>query len=484
MAFKQSYATFSRGWVAPGPAALLAGALSILAGAGVAFASPLAAASIGVIVLAFLLEDARVRVAFITVGGVLVLQSSEALTPVKACYLAGVAVSVGIAALTSGPIRQTEAYQLMRPLLWASGGLLSLTIASLPISVAQGTSAVDWLRGAAPYLLLSSVPTLALDIRFATSGRHIRVLFIIVGCLSAVGFVVKWVSERGFADLPLVNVALPSLLLVGALFSFAVSSSVNAERRRALWGVFALIIVGALLMTGTRVTAIFLVVPVVVLLVSAWKSGTGPVNRRVVGAAMTMLLAVIAVSALIAVSLQGSGSAVFARLATTQNLLVSPQTDLSYQERAAQLAVASKTFQEHLLVGAGPGNFFEWLTSTGVVRRSNTIDSGLSFPAKFGLFGLVIGAWLALAYGRFVFAALKGAPEATAAVALAGLLSLVLLSLPLTSPFEDKGVAFGLMLLLALCLPERQAPRRHASKAAGFVHIRRADSPTGQFEVG
>jgi hypothetical protein len=87
----------------------------------------------------------------------------------------------------------------------------------------------------------------------------------------------------------------------------------------------------------------------------------------------------------------------------------------------------------------------------------------MAFPAKFGILGLCVLAFLALSYASFlrsVFRLNHPSPETLAFTAY------VMVGIAvsfLTNPLEDKGWALGLLLLLALVL--QGAPTRRSIEA-------------------
>jgi O-antigen ligase len=428
-------------------------------GAGLAVAPAVSLGVIALIMIAFILEDARVRGFFVIVGGVAVLQSSAHLSSLKMIYLAGVGVSLFAVAWRVPELRASAAYRRLSPLFSGSVALGALIILSFPFAILNGAAPVDWLRDSAPYLLLSAVPWLALDIRTAMSDAALRAALFGIGLVAVLGFAVRWSSLHGLWEGPFRTAGLPSFMLAGSFFCYLVAAAIAGRRNQVFWACLALIVlVGLLVSTGSRTLFVWLIIPVFFLILSLGKGRLRQARAKVLfstSAAVVGLLLVLSVSGLPS-SLMLGDSPAFRRLATVETILVSPSADASYQEHQTQFDLALRTFREHLVLGTGPGHFFEWFTPAWTTERSLTIDTALSFLAKFGLVGLVILGFWALQYVIFIRATLRASGFGVAGTALAGLGLLTLVSLPGGSPIEDKGYAFGLLLLLALSLPRTE----------------------------
>lgn len=439
---------------------VLAGGLSVGVGLGVATTSVALFAAGGIVIVAFLVDDPRVRALFVIVGGISVLQSSPDLTAAKGAYLVGVGACV-LAALAS-LARGSNAIQAwrMRPLFVLSILLSSLLTLSFLVALSNGIPVVSWARDAAPYVLLATVPVFAMDLRSAASDRALTAMILFVGIFSTLGFLVRWGKAHGVLSFDLAALGLTSQLLIGVTFSFCAAAAITARDRRVAWATLAAGIVVTLLVSGTRSTVTLLVVPLAIAAVLGHRRSLPTGVRRLAVAAALAALALTALGGLALARLApGSDNKLITRLGSTQILAAGPAADVSFQARANQLRAASQTFANNPVLGTGLGYEFEWLAPVGgrtVVRRSLVIDSGAADLAKFGILGVLV----ALAMGACVIVFLRrtlSAPDAleAASAALIGVFALTVVSLPFTSPFTDKGLAFGLMLLIARSLPRK-----------------------------
>jgi len=140
---------------------------------------------------------------------------------------------------------------------------------------------------------------------------------------------------------------------------------------------------------------------------------------------------------------------------TTLLFATGNRKDNSYVERIAQTAASWDAFRSSPIMGTGPGKPIVWLDYTNEVHLSTTVDSSVSFLAKFGLVGLVAAGFLVVGYVGTMRAlrARTRAPTITQLAlvgfgAVAGAWSLVL------NPYEDKGFAIALILLLTVAARE------------------------------
>jgi O-antigen ligase len=127
-------------------------------------------------------------------------------------------------------------------------------------------------------------------------------------------------------------------------------------------------------------------------------------------------------------------------------------SDASYVERSRQTKVAWETFQANPVLGAGPGTTFVWERINGVITASFTMDTPLTFLAKFGLVGILAVLVIVSRYWRFTRSLVRDGGPTVEKLALVGYLAVAVAIIPANSPLEDKGFSLGLMLLLALAL--------------------------------
>ena len=65
-------------------------------------------------------------------------------------------------------------------------------ILTLDISMTSGTQPVDWLRDIVPYLLLSTMPIIALDAGMSMRHETAVRLTAIIGILAVIGFTIRF----------------------------------------------------------------------------------------------------------------------------------------------------------------------------------------------------------------------------------------------------------------------------------------------------
>ena len=136
-------------------------------------------------------------------------------------------------------------------------------------------------------------------------------------------------------------------------------------------------------------------------------------------------------------------------------------SDASYNERIQQTNVAWNTFQSAPAFGTAPGTTFQWVTQDRKPVAGSLLDTPLTFPAKYGLLGLLVLAFAIVKYVSFVRGIRRGRDPTVVQLALIGYLIFVALISPLVMPLDDKGLSFGLILLVALALHELNGHARH-----------------------
>jgi O-antigen ligase len=403
----------------------------------------------------FVWRHAEARMAFVVVGGLFVLVSNtNHLTATKVAYFAGVALAL------ISIVRQRELYVDLRrrsttirslaPMTLALGALI---VFSLPVAHAEHTGLSPWLRDAATYGLAAAVPIFIWDFERNASprlGRLAIALLAVGGVLSGLSLVIQWLGTRGVTSTRVSLHLLPGQFLPGALALFLAVRAGSASRGRGWYAAGALAIPLALILTGTR-SLISLLVCVVIVLVSRWNE-----KRTVLlwtGAAAVALT--ILVAGMVALGHRGHpGLATLShRITSIPHTLAHPNSDPSYRLRANEWHVAWQTFKAHPIVGAGPGHTFTWnCRSSGCVTGTQSrydIDSPLTFPAKFGLLGLVALGFVVYGLVGFLRARRRTSPH-DAWLAFAWFLVFAVTELPFGWPLEQKDFALGLLLLGAL----------------------------------
>jgi hypothetical protein len=112
------------------------------------------------------------------------------------------------------------------------------------------------------------------------------------------------------------------------------------------------------------------------------------------------------------------------------------------------------------------------VTHFGSRESDFILDTPVTFPAKFGVLGLLVLLFVVAKFFVFTRRLGRGRAPTVAYLALVGYLTVVAALGLLAPPFEDKGLSFGLILILALVLapvdrvPARAPERRHARLVA------------------
>jgi O-antigen ligase len=431
----------------------------------------------GIIIFA-LIRSASWRMTFVVVGATVTLNTSDQLGLPKVVYLSGVALAL-VAALSQVNTRRSEEIAPWRK-LWPGSVALFLVVAlSFIIGVSMGNSATFWLRDAAPYLLFAGVPLLARDAS-KVPRRLLISMFVISGTLAAVAFAAEFLDRRHYADLAFHRVVFQSVLLPAALFCYATAQAFTKNKHRALWIATAASILACLLVTGTRTVLLLLVGPLALMV--AYGSQLFRLVPRLIlyfGGGLIVLLAAIQGFVFI---VGGDLQKPTDRLASITATIANPMSDSSYRERVEQTEEAWNVFLGNPLFGVGPGHLFEGRSPTDARILTFNIDSPAAFAAKFGLVGIAALLVVAIGYGLFI----KGLPPRDAVASRAALIAysaVVLAMATLLSPFEDKGLSFGLFFLLALSGSGRGVPARSPTRITREfpLQVKRATfEPTGR----
>jgi O-antigen ligase len=440
----------------------VAAALAVGCGLAVAYAPEFALLPFAVCLFYVLVGSPAARAAFVVLGGILVLQSSEGFSALKLVYLvgAGIAVFAALAQIGTAP-RVARAH--LAPLGWISVGLAAVVAVSVFVASGKGISTSEWARDALTYGLLAASPLLALDMS-RLPLRQIRWLLCVAGGWAVLAFTAAWLYRRGLTSLDLGRFSLSSYMLAAGFFCFACASAVTADRSRLVWLLAAIATVALLLASGTRSVVVLALAPLVVALTPG--AGFGQrVGRTVASLAVAALFLPIVFGAVLG-ALSVDQAAVTRRFASIVEAYRDPVGDASYRERRIVSNLAWTEFKRAPLLGNGPGHRFTYYPPYGVSARSVlVVDNGLTTLAKLGL----VGAGLIVL--MLFFLALVGlrawrSARSPGSVALIAFIVLASAYVFLGAPAEDKGFSFAVALLLAMTARElaetesSPAPRR------------------------
>jgi O-Antigen ligase len=420
------------GAVAVGCAAAMSLPIAVLLAA-----SPLAIAA---------LRSSRARLLIVAFGALLVFDTSKGFTPYKLAYLAVFVPCVAAAWYESVAMQRDERTASVRLAVGMAWWLMvAVVVISWPVAKLNGNSTVLWLRDSAPYLFLGAIPIIALDASRRIGPRFVTAAFVVAAlaatasvCLQVATF--HHVAEGSLGQLPVyTGFVLPTVAV--AYSCGRALRPLPGRHDLILWSLLGGLIVGAIILSGTRSGVLLLLIPLTVLVTG----GVRNLRRVLVLGAVTCLLVVgaLAVGGAAGLSL----GAVPKRLVSVATAVSSPGANSSLAERFRENGVAWKIFRADPILGRGPGQVFTWpATPRGPIKRSFTMDGSLSVLAKFGVLGSV---------GLIVFFALVGRAAWRSAnqevqAALAGLLVWAAAYFVIGNPFNDKGLAVGMLFLLAL----------------------------------
>jgi hypothetical protein len=397
-----------------------------------------------------LLLYARARILFLVFGGLFIFQSSSSLDAPKLLFLLGLTFSLAGAVLAARAAGDSSAAQDARPMYYASLAFAGLLAISLPVSMVEGTPHKSWLRDIAPYAIFAAAPLLAVDAQRAFSTRALRHLIILAGAAGTIAFTLRWLTLRGIVTVSS-KFGLPTLLLAGALFALAIAAALEGRAKRFQWLLLASVVLTMLLTTGTRSAGVLLAAPLVIVFGA----------RRHLARRVLRLAAIIPVVAVLIVfgvrGFVGATNANGAALGSRIGLFfkTGSASDQSYASRAVQADSAWKVFTHHPLLGQGPGALISWTDASGAVQSGLSIDTPLSYLAKFGALGFFPLIVLVVGFVGVLRNVHRRCGRRTVAqFALLGFGAIVLAYSFLEVPFEEKGISSGLLLLLALVLSE------------------------------
>jgi hypothetical protein len=392
-------------------------------------------------ILAGPLRSSGVQIGIVLVGGLVLLHGEDQLTPAKLAYLVVTGLVVLNATAHFLHLRKTAIGRSVAPLFVSSLALLGMLGISFLVAAGNDATASDWLRDSSPYLLLAATPFLAVSLRATSSPGFVKGLLVAAGGLTAISFWIYFASRRDLPS-PGSDFLLPSFYLPAALFAYATTVGIQQRRRAWLWTLLAFGVLSLIFLSGTRTTLIFLAAPAVVLLLSPQR---GP---ALAGIVVALIAFVVAWTVALPVSGVGTQEA-------TERLTSTPLAGgQSLRDRSRQSEAARRTWEEHPILGVGPGHFFQW-SSFGYRTRSFTIDSPVSYAAKFGVLGLLFLVIAGISLTLFCRERLRDPITREGATALAGFAAIAVAGIPFGVPPEDKGFAFGFLLLLSLALPDR-----------------------------
>ena len=393
--------------------------------------------------------------------------SSDQLDAPKFAYLAWVAVSTAVAIAALGAEGERRHHADIRPPLLASAAVVGVIVLGLIVALSAGTPMIDSIRDAAPYGLLAVAPLLAWDGARSQLGRHMEAVIVAAGLVSSVGYAAIFLERRGIADLPFATLGLGSGTLSSLAFAAATAAILSRRPRRFVWVAAAAAVLTPLLLTGTRSVLVLLVAPAAMVFAHSQRSTR---VWRLAGAFFAVGLVVLALAFLAAQSGLIDVTRLMDRFGSLVSLASNLSADPSYIERAAQVGAAASAFAGSPVVGVGLGFRFDWIHFGGGSFPSFTIDTSLAVAAKFGLMGLGLFGIAAAATLSFFRGLRLRLPEHVR-LSYVGFAAVLIATLPLGNPLEDKGFGLAAALLVAWALASARTARTNPNAVAEMTRI-------------
>ncbi len=259
------------------------------------------------------------------------------------------------------------------------------------------------------------------------------------------------------ADLSFIPIGLGTMLLPAAGFAYAMSVFLDGGRARLGWLVIASAIPAMMLTTGTRTTLLLAVAPLAIVF-GGRRRFAGRSFRLLIAVPLVVVLGLATIQGVVAVT--GGDRDVLAKRFSLFSQ-IGESSDQSYQDRVSQTNAAWALFRSSPVVGVGPGSEIAWSDSFGRPHLSPNVDSPVSFLTKYGALGLVALGFLVAGYiGTLRRLRARTGQRTIAQYALIGFAATFVAWSMLVNSLEDKGLAIGLTVLLALAAREASEYRR------------------------
>jgi O-antigen ligase len=445
-------------------------AMSLAIGAGVATAARPDAwiLMVSPFVVIALWISPSFRLAFVVLGGLIVLGPPE-LTTSKLSYFAGVLVATVATArslLSRGRILPKEVVRLI------SLSTISAVLLGLPAAfrLASGTDPASVLRDLAPYFLLVVAPMFAIDAAARLSLNRLTEIAAAGLALGCAAFLLSWSIRRD------IFVGQSGTIIFGGFFMpvallilSVVCLTEDRVHRRPLWLALAGLAAATAIVTGTR--SFLLEIPAVLVAVAI----TGPTASSRIRRVVLVPAVVVASGAVLTFAIVTVLGFDVQSIAGRWSLLISavsdPSSDVSLTSRAAQTDNAWRLFQSSPIFGLATG------LPTTLANGDPAGDTPIALLADYGLVGLtavlaLLAGWIGLVFRR------PQEPRWPAATMIGMLVAAVTYSLILPI-VQDKGLGFAFILVGALVIrtllePERAG--REATAGRGAFGFRTIDS--------
>lgn len=410
-----------------------------------------------VVAVSLCLAGPRARLLVIVAGAMVAFQSD--FTTLKIGYL-GLAL---ICFALSVPSVLTPEHRIrpeFRMLLVAAVPLACYLAFTVLVSRSNGTSVTTWFRDVLPYVLLVLLPFVGIAAGPTISPRWNQWWFIVIGVVSSIGWGADWLNRRGVSALPVGRVVLSSTVVVALCFCYAITrAGTPGAALRRVWGGIALLMLVAMLLTGSR-TNLVLLAGFAGVIGTARNSRVPPKNA--LGVLGGLVLALVVATPVAAGFLVSDPEFLSTRIADAATVLGGDaQSDASYAERKAAYDLTGEALSSHELLGTGPGHIYP-----SGAEPSFNLDAPGIVPAKLGLVGTVLIVAFLAAVASTVRRIRRVHGPSPGYTAACGWAVVLILLIPFGPWLEDKGFALAIAMMLASVIADARGPDAAARRTS------------------
>lgn len=346
--------------------------------------------------------------------------------------------------------------------------VLIFMVARAWLSILQGEEITRVVRDFFTYFMLCAAPFIGAAAGQKTTKEHAEAFVAAFTGVAAISFAVYWLANRGVSLLQAERLLMSSILL--AALGVAVGGVYALVRMNPMWGLFAVFCFTTIAITGTR-SGLVLILGVL--------ASVGPLRkRRVPPARLALGIVVAAAITYITIPIISRHVARQGFIEDRFNVLLGVfdrgvTSDQSGAMRQEAFEIAYDTWMENPLLGVGFGHAFP-NPVTGRVNADFQLDTGMVLIAKFGILGtaILLCAFVCLLWVFGSFHGVLGKRSESQAIGITFLL-MCLLYMPLGSPTEDKGMAFGLSLIFYLLMANRHSRSHFLANKDTAIRLKR-----------
>lgn len=387
--------------------------------------------------LAFLASPLS-RTVMLLVSSMTLLQLSTGLSATKLLYLAIlIVISVWSA------ISLMSRWALLRSIggvgtLWPATVVGLLVALSAIVARIHGIDIGSWASDVSAYGMLPAGIVIGLDLAASEhrSGSVALVLFF-AGLVSALIYAFDWTGRHGVSSVAEGRYFFMSMFLPAAAFCLALAYALDGRFRYRAIGL-ATVVLLAVFIAGSRSSLVF-AVPIAITFVVAGRRRLGRIGPLMLG---------IGVALLAAGALTWIGSATgllnLSVVGLRMTRLIHVASDPSVTVRLSQTRALWDGWLRSPWFGVGPGAQYSY----GDLITRRPVDSPMAPFARFGIIGVVSFVVL---LATLTTSKLRRCAHWVPATALLAFVAMILAWGLISSPFDDKGVALGLVPLIGLC---------------------------------